>query len=255
MDRIRKRVFAAGMVVLTGLYVLTGCQPAPEAVENGGVYHAKRTQKTSDDKFASDTVDEAAVKAAENGGSFDALIGTEENGIRICAELPETVSTVWILDIQMDDDGESPGLEDLIENGFEVERQGDLASGTVWTIKDDTATLDLGDKGSYCGKITESAERRCIPFSQVIKMLVSYLKSGILVGEATAKLTKVEMAYYPTTEEAGVRLTPAWHIYIPENDRMDAVNTGDAAWQRAFERGAAWNMYVDAMTGELLKVE
>ena len=36
---------------------------------------------------------------------------------------------------------------------------------------------------------------------------------------------------------------------------MDAMESGDKAWQEAFESGAAWNIYLDAVTGELIKVE
>ena len=50
-------------------------------------------------------------------------------------------------------------------------------------------------------------------------------------------------------------LTPAWHIYIPLKDMMESLESGDQAWQQAVENGGAWNIYLNAVTGELIKVE
>lgn len=77
----------------------------------------------------------------------------------------------------------------------------------------------------------------------------------MLFGNSKAKLTQAELIYYPTLQEKELILTPAWHIYIPLNERIDAMESGDTVWQEAVESGAAWNIYLDAVTGELIKVE
>ena len=50
-------------------------------------------------------------------------------------------------------------------------------------------------------------------------------------------------------------MTPAWHICIQLNEMIEALETGDKVLQEAVEKGAAWNIYLDAVTGELIKVE
>ncbi|MDE5937783.1 MAG: hypothetical protein K2H37_01705, partial [Lachnospiraceae bacterium] len=69
------------------------------------------------------------------------------------------------------------------------------------------------------------------------------------------KLTQAELVYYPTLEEGKLILTPAWHIYIPMKEMQESLETGDQAWQEAAANGAAWNIYMDAVTGELIRVE
>ena len=125
--------------------------------------------------------------------------------------------------------------------------------GTAWITEDGIATMRLEN---YCGKITEQSENgKILTFSQVTDILGKYLENNTFCGNAKTKLTQAELVYYPTLREKELMLTPAWHIYIPLNERMDAMESGDKAWQEAFESGAAWNIYLDAVTGELIKVE
>ena len=108
----------------------------------------------------------------------------------------------------------------------------------------------------YCGKIMERSEiGNILTFSQVTDILGKYLENNTLYGNSKAKLTQAELVYYPTLWESELILTPAWHIYIPLNEMMDAMESGDKAWQKAVANGSAWNIYLDAVTGKLIKVE
>ena len=125
--------------------------------------------------------------------------------------------------------------------------------GTAWITEDGIATMRLEN---YCGKITEQSENgKILTFSQVTDILGKYLENNTFCGNAKTKLTQAEFVYYPTLRESELILTPAWHIYIPLNEMMDAMESGDKAWQEAVENGTAWNIYLDAVTGELIKVE
>ena len=125
--------------------------------------------------------------------------------------------------------------------------------GTAWITEDGIATMRLED---YCGKITEQSENgKILTFSQVTDILGKYLENNTFCGNPKAKLTQAELVYYPTLRESELILTPAWHIYIPLNEMMDAMESGDKAWQETAENGMAWNIYLDAVTGELIKVE
>ena len=383
-----------------GICVLTGCQKAPEASADSDVYHAKSSLEGEVGNIVAKEPDTntAGTDKPKSGGSYDALVGTEENGIWICAEVPAAPQTAQTLTLQKRDDWDTEKLKELLdsENGniqditaeylaqrekelsemneedkpvewmnfgddslmilsdgqkevsfarntsvsyvdeifkkncdaiykkapeIDVTRDSETAPaqfpvshakdilleklavlditeihisralyyeldgtafyelaftpsyetigvasefgqivlgevqprGTAWITEDGIATMRLED---YCGKITEQSENgKILTFLQVTDILGKYLENNTFCGNAKTKLTQAEFVYYPTLRESELILTPAWHIYIPLNEMMDAMESGDKAWQEAVENGTAWNIYLDAVTGELIKVE
>lgn len=122
--------------------------------------------------------------------------------------------------------------------------------GTAWITEDGVATLSLVD---FCGKITEqSGNGKILTFSQVTSILEKYLGNDTLCGISQAKLTQAELVYYPVFQKPELILKPVWHIYTPLEQKLES---GDEAWNRVFEEGAASNIYLDAVTGELIKAE
>ena len=397
---MKKKFLSVLIAGALGICVLTGCQKAPEASADSDVYHAKSSLEGEVGNIVAKEPDTntAGTDKPKSGGSYDALVGTEENGIWICAEVPAAPQTAQTLTLQKRDDWDTEKLKELLdsENGnvqditeehlaqwekelsemneedkpvewmnfgddslmilsdgqkevsfarntsvsyvdeilkkncdviykeapeidviresetvpaqFPVSHAKDILleklavlditeihisralyyeldgtafyeltftpsyetigvasefgqivrgevqpRGTAWITEDGIATMSLED---YCGKITEQSENgKILTFSQVTDILGKYLENNTFCGNAKAKLTQAELVYYPTLREKELMLTPAWHIYIPLNERMDAMESGDKAWQEAFESGAAWNIYLDAVTGELIKVE
>ena len=383
-----------------GICVLTGCQKAPEASADSDVYHAKSSLEGEVGNIVAKEPDTntAGTDKPKSGGIYDALVGTEENGIWICAEVPAAPQTAQTLTLQKRDDWDTEKLKELLdsENGniqditaeylaqrekelsemneedkpvewmnfgddslmilsdgqkevsfarntsvsyvdeilkkncdaiykkapeIDVTRDSETAPaqfpvshakdilleklavlditeihisralyyeldgtafyelaftpsyetigvasefgqivlgevqprGTAWITEDGIATMRLEN---YCGKITEQSENgKILTFSQVTDILGKYLENNTFCGNAKTKLTQAEFVYYPTLRESELILTPAWHIYIPLNEMMDAMESGDKAWQEAVENGTAWNIYLDAVTGELIKVE
>ena len=383
-----------------GVCVLTGCQKAPEASADSDVYHAKSSLEGEVENIVAKESDTntAGTDKPKSGGSYDALVGTEENGIWICAEVPAAPQTIQTLTLQKRDDWDTEKLREVLdsESGnvqditaeylaqrekelsemdeedkpgewlnfgddslmilsdgqkevsfarntsvsyvdeifkkncdaiykkapeIDVTRDGETAPaqfpvshakeilleklavlditeihisralyyeldgtafyeltftpsyeaigvasefgqivlgevqprGTAWITQDGIAMMNLED---YCGKIVERSETgNILTFSQVTDILEKYLENNMLFGNSKAKLTQAELIYYPTLREKELILTPAWHIYIPLNERIDAMESGDTVWQEAVESGAAWNIYLDAVTGELIKVE
>ena len=397
---MKKKFLSVRIAGVLGIWVLTGCQKAPEASADSDVYHAKSSLEGEVENIVAKESDTntTGTDKARSGGSYDALVGTEENGIWICAEVPVVPQTVQTLTLQKWDDwdteklrkvldSESKNVQDITaeylsqrekelsemaeedkpgewlnfgddslmilsdgqkEASFarntsvsyvdeilkkncdaiykkvpEIDVTGDseaafgqfpislakeilleklavldiaeihifralyyeldgtifyelaftpsyetigVASefgqivleevqpkGTAWITEDGIATMNLED---YCGKIMERSEiGNILTFSQVTDILGKYLENNTLYGNSKAKLTQAELVYYPTLRESELILTPAWHIYIPLNEMMDAMESGDKAWQEAVENGTAWNIYLDAVTGELIKVE
>ena len=397
---MKKKFLSVLIAGALGICVLTGCQKAPEASADSDVYHAKSSLEGEVENIVAKESDTntTGTDKARSGGSYDALVGTEENGIWICAEVPVVPQTVQTLTLQKWDDwdteklrkvldSESKNVQDITaeylsqrekelsemaeedkpgewlnfgddslmilsdgqkEASFarntsvsyvdeilkkncdaiykkvpEIDVTGDseaafgqfpislakeilleklavldiaeihifralyyeidgtifyelaftpsyetigVASefgqivleevqpkGTAWITEDGIATMNLED---YCGKIMERSEiGNILTFSQVTDILGKYLENNTLYGNSKAKLTQAELVYYPTLWESELILTPAWHIYIPLNEMMDAMESGDKAWQEVVENGMAWNIYLDAVTGKLIKVE
>ncbi len=397
---MKKKFLSVLIAGALGVCVLTGCQKAPEASADSDVYHAKSSLEGAVEKIAAKESDAntTGTDTPKSGGSCDALVGTEENGIWICAEVPAAPQTVQTLTLQKRDDWDTEKLREALdsESGnvqditaeylaqrekelndmneedkpvewlnfgddslmilsdgqkevsfarntsvsyvdeilkkncdaiykkapeIDVTRDSETAPaqfsvshakdilleklavlditeihfsralyyeldetafyelaftpsyetigvasefgqivlgevqprGTAWITEDGIATMRLED---YCGKITEQSENgKILTFSQVTDILGKYLENNTFCGNPKAKLTQAELVYYPTLRESELILTPAWHIYIPLNEMMDAMESGDKAWQETAENGMAWNIYLDAVTGELIKVE
>ena len=397
---MKKKFLSVLIAGALGICVLTGCQKAPEASADSDVYHAKSSLEGEVENIVAKEPDTntAGTDKPKSGESYDALVGTEENGIWICAEVPAAPQTARTLTLQKRDDWDTEKLREVLdsESGnvqditaeylaqrekelnemneedkpgewlnfgddslmilsdgqkevsfarntsvsyvdeilkkncdaiykeapeIDVTRDSETAPaqfpvshakdilleklavlditeihisralyyeldgtafyelaftpsyetigvasefgqivlgevqprGTAWITEDGIATMRLEN---YCGKITEQSENgKILTFSQVTDILGKYLENNTFRGNSKAKLTQAEFVYYPTLREKELMLTPAWHIYIPLNERMDAMESGDKAWQEAFESGAAWNIYLDAVTGELIKVE
>jgi len=397
---MRKKFLSVLIAGALGVCVLTGCQKAPEASADSDVYHAKSSLESEVENIVAKESDTntAGTDKPKSGGSYEALVGTEENGIWICAEVPAAPQTIQTLTLQKRDDWDTEKLREVLdsESGnvqditaeylaqrekelsemdeedkpgewlnfgddslmilsdgqkevsfarntsvsyvdeifkkncdaiykkapeIDVTRDGETAPaqfpvshakdilleklavlditeihisralyyeldqtafyelaftpsyetigvasefgqivlgevqprGTAWITENSIATMRLED---YCGKITEQSENgKILTFSQVTDILGKYLENNTFRGNSKAKLTQAELVYYPTLRESELILTPAWHICIPLNEMMDAVESGDKAWQQAVENGTAWNIYLDAVTGELIKVE
>lgn len=397
---MKKKFLSVLIAGALGICVLTGCQKAPEASADSGVYHAKSSLEGEVENIVAKEPDTniAGTDKHKSGGSYDALVGTEENGIWICAEVPTEPQTARTLTLQKRDDWDTEKLKELLdsENGniqditeehlaqwekelsemneedkpvewmnfgddslmilsdgqkeacfarntsvsyvdeilkkncdaidkkapeIDVIRDSETTSaqfpvsrakeilleklavlditeihisralyyeldgtafyeltftpsyeaigvasefgqivlgevqprGTAWITEDGIAMMNLED---YCGKLTEQSENgKILTFSQVTDILGKYLENNTFCGNPKAKLTQAELVYYPTLRESELILTPAWNICIPLNERIDVMESGDNAWQQAVENGAAWNIYLDAVTGELIKVE
>ena len=397
---MKKKFLCVLIAGALGVCVLAGCQKAPEASADSDVYHAKSSLEGEVENIVTKESDTntAGTDKPKSGGSYDALVGTEENGIWICAEVPAAPQTVQTLTLQKRDDWDMEKLREVLgsESGnvqditaeYLAQREKELSEmaeedkpgewlnfgddslmilsdgqkevsfarntsvsyvdeilkkncdaiykkapeidvtgdsetaparfpvshaedilleklavlditeihisralyyeldgtafyelaftpsyetigvasefgqivlgevqprGTAWITEDGIVTMRLED---YCGKITEQSENgNILTFSQVTDILEEYLENNTFCGNSKAKLTQAELVYYPKLQESELILTPAWHIYIPLNEMMDAMESGDKAWQEAAENGTAWNIYLDAVTGELIKVE
>ena len=359
---MKKRFLSVLIAGVSGICILTGCQKAPEVSENSDVTHAKSSLEGEVEYIVAE---ESYENTAASGGRYDALVGTEENGIWICAEVPEASQTEYLAQREKElsemDEEDKPGewlnfgddslmmlsdgqkeasfarntcasyVDETLKKNcdaiykkapeIDVIRNSEAASktflisrakeilleklavlditeisiseifyyeldgikfyefvftpsfekigvasefgqlklgevhprGTAWITEDGMAMMSLED---YCGEIAEQSENgKVLTFPQVTDILEKYLKNNTLCGGSKTKLTRAELVYYPAFREPELILTPAWHIYIPLREMTEALESDDRAWKEAVAKGAAWNIYIDAVTGELIKVE
>lgn len=126
---------------------------------------------------------------------------------------------------------------------------------TAAITEDGVAEMNLW----HClGKIGEKKdEGKVLRFSQVEDILKKYLESNMFAGCAEAKLTQAEVVYYPVyrEEESALELIPSWHIYAPLEQVIEGAEAENSAYGKLLAKSAAWNIYMDAVTGELLRVE
>lgn len=119
--------------------------------------------------------------------------------------------------------------------------------GQAWITEEGVADIDLEN---FCGKITEKKkETGMLNVSQIEKILEKYLESHTIQGSMQMELTNMEFVYYPILKDTELELVPVWHIYIP----MDRWN--ETKNEEFISKGAAWNIYLNAVNGKLEKVE
>lgn len=87
---MRKKFLSVLIAGALWVCALTGCQKAPEASADSDVYHAKSSLEGEVENIVAKESDTntAGTDKPKSEGSCDALVGTEENGIWICAEVP-----------------------------------------------------------------------------------------------------------------------------------------------------------------------
>lgn len=118
--------------------------------------------------------------------------------------------------------------------------------GRAWIGEEGIAQLALDN---YCGRIAEQETEEILDFSKVEEILEEYLRQNTLQCSPQVEMTEVEFEYYPMFHEPQLRLVPAWHIYLPLERRIELVQ------EEVMGQGAAWNIYINAVTGDILKVE
>ena len=115
---MKKRVLSILIAGVLGICVFTGCQKAPEASADNDISHAKSSLENEVEAIAAEEPDKDTARA---DGSYDALVGTEENGIWICAEVPAAPQTVQALTLRERDDWDEEKLKELREFGRSIQ--------------------------------------------------------------------------------------------------------------------------------------
>lgn len=126
-------------------------------------------------------------------------------------------------------------------------------SGNAWICDESIASLMLG---SSLGKVEK--QEKCetvLSWGQIEQILEVNLNNGKINGSDSDKavLTEAEFLYYPVfkEDENKLELIPAWHIYTPLSAWIDNEELSEAFGTS----GAAYSIYVNAVSGEIVRVE
>lgn len=124
-------------------------------------------------------------------------------------------------------------------------------NGVAWVTEDGVATLS-GEE--FCLEASEKSEQTSLlKFSQIKRILEVYLNNNTICGSSKIVMSNIEFLYYPvfSEEDKTLKLVPVWNISIPLRDLVEnSVYT-----EECNEKNAAWNIYINAVTGKIEKVE
>lgn len=104
----------------------------------------------------------------------------------------------------------------------------------------------LSLSNAYVEVMKETTVSNLLSFTQIQQILEKYLSSGKLASSAEIALTEVEFVYYPVYDEDTLKLIPAWNICLPIWDYISLEGV---------DGFFAYNIYINASSGELLLVE
>ena len=124
-------------------------------------------------------------------------------------------------------------------------------SGKAWICEESIVTLSLN---ACLGKVeTQEKCETVLSWSQIEKILETHLNSGKINGSSKAVLTEAAFLYYPVfkEDENKLELVPVWHIYTPMSAWMENEELAEAF----VVNGSAWNICVNAVTGEIVRSE
>lgn len=104
----------------------------------------------------------------------------------------------------------------------------------------------LSLSNAYVEMMKETKVSSLLSFAQIQQVLEKYLSSGKVASSAEIALTEVEFVYYPVYDGDILKLIPAWNIYLPIWDYISLEGV---------DGSFAYNIYINAVSGELLLVE
>lgn len=124
-------------------------------------------------------------------------------------------------------------------------------NGVAWVTEDGVATLS-GEE--FCLEASEKSEQTSLlKFSQIKRILEVYLNNNTICGSSKIVMSNIEFLYYPvfSEEDKTLKLVPVWNISIPLRDLVE----NSVYAEECNEKNAAWNIYINAVTGKIEKVE
>ena len=97
-------------------------------------------------------------------------------------------------------------------------------------------------------QVSEVKNGKILSFSKVQELLGAYLNDGSLQCAEDVPFSTAELVYYAELRDGKLELAPMWSIHMDLEEYVEYVGqTGRS--------GLVWNIYIDAVTGELAGAE
>ncbi|MDE6203393.1 MAG: hypothetical protein K2G19_07945, partial [Lachnospiraceae bacterium] len=109
---MRNKIFKLLAVTVVMATLICGCQKEPESTADGAVRHAKDTVENE----VAGIVGGNPAGAENNRQDIDCLIGTEDNGMRIQAQMPEIPQNVYRMVLKENETLTKELLADFLES-------------------------------------------------------------------------------------------------------------------------------------------
>ena len=118
--------------------------------------------------------------------------------------------------------------------------------GTAWVCEEGVANVEVWN--CCMEQVSEVKNGKILSFSKVQELLETYLDDGSLQCVEDVPFSTVELVYYVKLRDGKLELAPMWSIHMDLEEYVEYVGqTGRS--------DLVWNIYIDAVTGELAGAE
>lgn len=118
--------------------------------------------------------------------------------------------------------------------------------GTAWVCEEGVANVEVWN--CCMEQASEVKNGKILSFSKVQELLGTYLDDGSLQCAEDVPFSMAELVYYVERKDGKLELVPMWSIHMDLEKYVEYVGqTGRSDF--------VWNIYIDAVTGELAGAE
>ncbi|RKJ46931.1 hypothetical protein D7X98_01190 [bacterium 1XD8-76] len=119
-------------------------------------------------------------------------------------------------------------------------------NGYAWVSAEGVAEISLWN--CLMEQVSAAEKERILSFDKVQKLLETYLKDGSLQCVEDVPFSTAELVYGVELKDGKLELSPMWSVHMDLGEYVEyAGQTGSS--------DPVWNIYMDAVTGELVEVQ
>lgn len=119
-------------------------------------------------------------------------------------------------------------------------------NGYAWVCEE--GVVDVGVWNCCMEQASVAKEEKILSFHKVQELLETYLNDGSLQCVEDVPFSTAELVYYVKLKEGKLELVPMWSIHMDLEEYVDYIGEGG-------RNDFVWNIYMDAVTGEIEEVQ
>ncbi len=129
---------------------------------------------------------------------------------------------------------------------FGQEEPGEVhPNGYAWVCEEGTAEIGLWNFCMEQASVEEGC--RILSFDKAAELLETYLDNGMLQCRENVPFSTAELVWYPKLRGKELELVPMWSVCMDLGEYIDYCGESGVD-------DSVWNIYIDAVSGELEKV-